>query len=333
MPLLLPLALALATQAVAALPGRTEDWDDDGRHAPCNGPCPNTSGPPDDAEEAPFAGRALRGGGVEGRVLFVVATDSNFYATRMQWVFETWASALPERDVIVIGDGPYNESLFNSSVKSTKCPAHSHNGGCCKWGMALEYIYKKMASEPDISWAYLADDDAYVRVDMVREMVAVHSDPEDTGVALGILGCGDAKCGGFCGGGGVAMNRVAVYKAVRFKLREVESEAVAWCHKCSMWADLAITNMFTSAGVDVRKQDNLRGWRLKKKEFEASLRSAIMYHYIKTHAQMSFLHGIFNESLPSLPPNNTKNTTHCVQYQGAPRCAIVPSPGDLPWDG
>eukprot|EP00429_Kryptoperidinium_foliaceum_P025718 CAMPEP_0176148016 /NCGR_PEP_ID=MMETSP0120_2-20121206/75467_1 /TAXON_ID=160619 /ORGANISM="Kryptoperidinium foliaceum, Strain CCMP 1326" /LENGTH=91 /DNA_ID=CAMNT_0017484667 /DNA_START=3 /DNA_END=275 /DNA_ORIENTATION=- len=78
------------------------------------------------------------------RVLYVISTDSNFYNTRMQWVFKTWASGLAEDDLIVIGDVPYTGSLFRSSVKPSSCPRHSHAGACCKYGVAFHYIYERL---------------------------------------------------------------------------------------------------------------------------------------------------------------------------------------------
>jgi len=331
---LLALALDAATIAVSVSGPYygAEPWDDDGRHAPCGGPCPLTLGPVA-ADEAPAAGRSLSSSAGQGRVLFVVVTDSNFYASRVQWVLQTWASSLPERDLVVIGDAPYNQSAaFNSSVKSTNCPAHTHESGCCKWGMAVEHIYKKMAAEPDIDWAYVADDDTYVRTDMVRRMVDAHSDPDDTGVVLAVLGCGPVKepcAGGICGGGGFAVNRMAVYKAAGFKLREVEPQEVALCHQCGEWADLAIWKFFLGHGVEMRNQANLYPFKLNKIGFQRSLPAGpIMYHYVKTEGQMWFLHKLFTTSLPSLPPSAR---TQCVQHRGARRCIEVANAGDVPW--
>ncbi|CAJ1368335.1 unnamed protein product [Effrenium voratum] len=150
------------------------------------------------------------------RMLFVVHSDSNFYSSRVKWVMETWGKDLTnETTLIIIGDSVPKDDL-GGIIRATGCPSHSHNRGLdCKVSQDLIQADVAMQQDPSLAWAFIVDDDAYVRTDALSSFLL----PKDgkgkhgKGVALGIFGCGttDPECGGLlCGGGGLVMSREAV---------------------------------------------------------------------------------------------------------------------------
>lgn len=236
-----------------------------------------------------------------GKVLFVVYSDSHFYNTRLQWLQETWAKALPRSQLLVIGDQPDTGNLTNMRVLGTRCPAHSHwEGACCKYAEAVIAANEVLQADPSFEWVYLTDDDAYVRVHEM-EKALVHQPPSvgENGTVCGIWGCATPECtGGLCAGGGYAASSKAVVSMLGSSSAGFLREQMRNCGRCGRWADVAMSRIFLARNIEMRPIDGFYGWKLKKDQFDNSLRSEhvepLMYHYIQTRNQMVTLHELFS---------------------------------------
>uniref|UniRef100_A0A7S4PWH5 Fringe-like glycosyltransferase domain-containing protein n=1 Tax=Alexandrium monilatum TaxID=311494 RepID=A0A7S4PWH5_9DINO len=235
-----------------------------------------------------------------GGVLYVVYSDSRFYDTRLRWVLETWGGGLPTSALLVIGDAAAPASL-GAHVHRTRCPPHSHEeGACCKYAEAVILARKLLQRDPSFSWAYFTDDDAYIRTDAMGRALARQPDADDgRGMVLGNFGCANETCvGGLCAGGGYAASAVALRRLVdggdagAFLAEQMQN-----CAKCGRWADLAMTQIFQARGIREEGLPGLNGWQLDKNCFDRSLESAdgepLMYHYVRSRAQMQFLYRLF----------------------------------------
>jgi len=220
-----------------------------------------------------------------GRVLFLVYSDSAFYDTRMRWVRDTWAKAVPESRLVVIGDAEAPAD-FGMRVHTTKCPQHSHGeGACCKYGEAVIQAHDMMIEDPDIKWAFFTDDDAYVRSEAMEQALLLQDAEGDDATVLGNFGCNTQDCPevGLCAGGGYAASRRAVSLLIGNSAADFVREQMDNCKRCNIWADIALSQAFRAHQLEMKPQQGLYGWRLTKDKFDESLNDEpLMYHYIKS---------------------------------------------------
>merc|ERR1711971_68733 len=142
--------------------------------------------------------------------LFVsIYSDSKFYNSRLKVADETWAAKLPASHLQVIGD---KEAYLRPglNVTATRCPPHTHSEGvCCKFAEAAIHAHAAFHKDPRLQWAFFADDDTYVRVDVLHKMLNKHEVVRNAvnntkGRVIAIWACGTKDCNGYCGGGGYA---------------------------------------------------------------------------------------------------------------------------------
>jgi len=274
-----------------------------------------------------------------GRVLYIVYSDSDFYATRVQWILKTWAGQVPPDSLVIIGDAEPKEPVA-ATVHSTRCPAHSHwEGACCKYAEAVVLAQKLMKMDRSFQWTYFTDDDAYVRVGQMENALVSQQPPVagTHGLILGNFGCVAKGClPGLCAGGGYAASSAAVDRLVNNNVQAFLGEEMQNCARCDRWADIALSQIFHRRGLEMRPLPGLNGWEMSKPCFEKDLTSEngpLMYHYINSWGQMDLLHRLF------LPPpqvsdvalrGNTILGETCVQFRGNRQCCIDECPWSLP---
>lgn len=241
-------------------------------------------------------------------MLFVLYSDSNFYDTRLRWVMDTWGSKMLNGTIVAIGDSAAPESL-PLPVRETQCPTHSHEeGACCKYGEAVIEAGRRMQLDPSLAWAYFIDDDVYARPQAVARALGDQqgaSAPSDApnGVVRGYFMCGSATeegpvcTEGLCGGGGYAADRRAIAAMLSDGPAVFLQKQMDNCKKCNRWADLAVSQFAADKNITKRDLPGAYGWTMKKAEFDKSLERGspepLMYHYIQSEQQMSFLHSLF----------------------------------------
>jgi len=273
----------------------------------------------------------------KAKVLYVVYTDSAFYDTRVQWIRNTWARKVDQNSLVAIGDVPASNKGI--AIRGTKCPVHSHwEGACCKYAEAVIEAEKILSQDPSYEMVYFIDDDAYVvPQNMESELGQLLPDTTPSGSVFGIWGCAAKECVlGLCGGGGYGATSRAVKSLVGQSAANFLREQMNNCNKCDKWADLALAQCFDARKINKVKLDRTYGWRLKKDDFDKSLKTKpLLYHYIQQQNQMYALDKIFAKQVAaklqvgSLVEFDPKR---CVKYQSEPVCFHTDNPLDLPWD-
>lgn len=256
-------------------------------------------------------------------MLFVLYSDSRFYTTRLKWVLDTWAKALPEAALVVIGDAAADGKL--------------KEGACCKYAEAVIIARKVLQQDPSFRWVYFADDDAYVRTDAIESALA--QQPEDTsghGVVFGNFGCAAKGCtGGLCAGGGYAASAQAVERLVDGNASAFLTEQMHFCATCGKWADIALSRIVLERHIDQQLLPGLNGWLLDKRCFDLSLEAEqfepLMYHYIRSWNQMEFLHRLFLPKNRSTSPGPQPRAGSCASYRGNVQCIESAAVQDRPW--
>lgn len=275
-----------------------------------------------------------------GKVLFMVYSDSNFYRSHVKWIMDTWGGALPTSDFVVVADkAPDSESsrdMHGVTVHTTACPMHTHEAGmCCKWAEAAILAVKLLEQNPDYEWVVLSDDDVYIRTNAAAALLA-KSKPADGGpLVLGAFYCKSGECKqGLCGGAGYAATPDAMRALIGPRPAVFVAENMRQCTRCSEWADLALSMVMRKRGLRMEDFPGTYGNRNTKPCFDAMLSAEeepILLHYIKSEAQMTFLHNLFTG--PGTPPQEVvkQKKDLCATFNQKTWCAASTDPRDLPW--
>eukprot|EP00929_Paragymnodinium_shiwhaense_P108868 TRINITY_DN75218_c0_g1_i1.p1 TRINITY_DN75218_c0_g1~~TRINITY_DN75218_c0_g1_i1.p1 ORF type:complete len:446 (+),score=107.86 TRINITY_DN75218_c0_g1_i1:111-1448(+) len=318
-----------------------------------------------------------------GSVLFVVYTGAEFYETRVKWIMDSWAAGLPSDALLFVGDRPLqptstyqageeedaqSQRSQRSRIIPTSCKEHSHGlGACCKYGQAVIEAQRWLQLHSRFRWVFFVDDDSYVHTRAVEETLAVHRDlsfadagDEDYGVVFGNFGTSAGEClGGLAAGGGYIANRQAVFALVGENVSGLMEQQMANCVRCGGWADLALSEIFDDRGITRLRLPGLYGWQLEKSCFDLSLQrergkgEPLIYHYIRTPAQMLVLHELLGDmqgadgSEGSEQPASAleasldehQRARLCATYSGGQpgqgrsrtSCAASESPWETPW--
>eukprot|EP00932_Pfiesteria_piscicida_P009024 SRR837773.19658.p2 GENE.SRR837773.19658~~SRR837773.19658.p2 ORF type:complete len:312 (-),score=99.00 SRR837773.19658:57-971(-) len=285
-------------------------------------------------------GAAVPAGGA-GKVLFVVYSGSQFYSTRVKWLVDTWASSLVPSDLVVVSDrlpatAAERASVGRATIHATACQAHSHEQGmCCKLGEAAVLTAAFFQKYPNYKWAYLTDDDVYIRPDAVQRFLEAQPASGAPGVVFGTFGCRSDRCpNGLCGGGGYAASSGAMAAVVGGVggTQGFLKETMSNCDKCAGWADLAVSQLFFERKLDTRPLAGSYPFRLTKPCFDAALADAtkdpLEFHYVTSEHQMRLLHTIFGAG------NATASSSPelCTSFRSRTACAASAEPAELPWD-
>lgn len=266
-----------------------------------------------------------------GSTLFVLISDSNDYNTRLKWIGDTWGKDLIPSSIVAIGDAQKMDSSTKLPVQSTRCPAHTHDGACCKEAEAVIAAYEMLQKDPKFSWAYVVDDDAYVRPEQLEDRLKwiTPKGPDNKGMLVGLQGCSTPACpNGLCGGGGHALSREALTSLIDGSPAKYLKQHMTTCDLCGMYGDVTVGTMVAKAGVDVSVLDGLNGWFMDSPTFHSVLHRAyepIMFHYMKTEGQFRFLHGLFNDKSEM----KAVNGPHCATYKNHTECTSEFSA--VPW--
>jgi len=296
-----------------------------------------------------------------GSVLFVVLSDSGYYANRLKWISETWGQDLPSSQLLAIGDANKRAADTTMRVEPTRCPAHTHDGACCKMAEAIITAHQLLQQQPSFGWAYVVDDDAYVRPAALEKRLK-SMDPKgenQRGTLAAIPGCQTKQCPkGFCGGGGAGFSREALATLVGDSPTTFLKQHMKTCQRCEMWGDVTVGTQADAHDISVWNPYGLNGWLMDKRTFDSVLEGhppgvfpqegpvePLMYHYIRAEGQMQFLHQLFqNQSKPQLvhqtlsaaalaaqQAQEVKDMANaaCATYQGNKVCTS--DPRAVPW--
>jgi len=284
----------------------------------------------------------LKASSANNSVLFVVMSDSWDYDNRLKWIRETWGQDIPSTSLLAIGDAAKSDdSDLEMHVESTHCPAHTHDGACCKHGEAVIHAYRHLKRQPKLSWAYIVDNDAYVRPAALQKKLRMQDALGDRGKGsiATICACGNEKCPhGFCGGAGAAFSRKALDTLVDNNPAKFFKQHMKGCKRCGMYGDVTLGNAAVDHGITPIPIEGLHGWFMKKAVFDGTLTSndePLMYHYMKQESQFHFLHKLFAKSDVDAPSQNMLETTTsnstCANYRGNVVCSS--DSDSWPWDG
>lgn len=288
-----------------------------------------------------------------GTVLFLVLSDSNAYGTRLKWVSESWAQDVDSSLVHAIGDNADESETENVRVEPTRCPAHTHDGACCKEGEAVINAHRLLQQQPSLNWAYIVDDDAYVRPSALEAKLK-GLDPRGDharGTMAAALGCVTKDCqSGICGGGGIAVSRQALDNLVGDSPATYFKQHMATCDRCEMWGDVTLGTQAVAHNISMVQLVGVNAWTMNKQVFDEQLQKAdtqepLMYHYIKSEGQMRFLHHLFAGNGSSKSGDEGADTSVaqkfrrldalekfdplCANYRGHVHCTSDPQ--SLPW--
>lgn len=266
-------------------------------------------------------------------VLFIVISDSHNYGNRLRWISETWGQELSPSLLFATGDAGKHEAETSVRVEQTGCPAHTHDGACCKVGAAVIQAWREMQRQPMLTWAYIVDDDTFVRPSALEEQLKT-LDPlsqSKNGTLAAIPGCGEPKYShGICGGGGAALSRAALESIVDSSPSSYLERHMKTCDSCEMWGDLTLGNVAHAKGVLTVQMPGLNSNRMDKVQFDSALEltEPLMYHYISREEQMNFLQALFNES-ENASSSGAYDTKECASYRGHVHCSN--DPAAWPW--
>lgn len=221
-----------------------------------------------------------------GKVLYSIQSGQNTLP-RLDACLSTWASALPKDQLQVIGvAAPLNETIRKMARwHATTCP-DTHDAGACKDAYALATAFKTHAD-----WVVLIGDDNYVVTDNFAEILTGYNASEP--MVLGIVGCGDCKAGGLCGGGGQVFSRGALKQFMKNGKDSFLEEEKVEAEACGMWGDVANCRVASNHDVPVRSLLGLHGWEEHGSVLESSIHSKepkpLTFHYVGA-SEMKALH-------------------------------------------
>jgi len=198
------------------------------------------------------------------RIFYVIRTSEQIRQSRIPSILGTWA-------------GPVKDSLLMVSERSVdkpkiyaakECASDHWEGLICKTGHAFALAAKMMDHH---DWVMFLDDDVYVNTSNLEKELQKHNASQL--VALGIPGCGTPHCqdkgGGFCGGGGYAISKLALQAFVD-KLEPSQFAAEMLHFRQTVWPeaspadDVISTCLMKERGIKVEQLRGLYGWRLEK---------------------------------------------------------------------
>lgn len=257
------------------------------------------------------------------QVLFVVVSDSIFYKTRIKWIMETWGQDVPDGALMVVADKKTEDNVPVRLVE-TDCARGSHDAGCCKYGHAVFAASERLAEEQSLEWFYFADDDVYVRPDVMKAKLAKRRITKWP-IAKGLLGCSNDKCSGICGGGGFLLNRKGLLKLVANETRKsFVQKYMNACSYCSHWGDLAVSTMIKEREIKLENMKGLHPWRLERQKFLdelKSVRAPFTLHYQKTEGQLQTLYRLFSPSPKAdAARRSAPQTGECAEHDGRRSC-------------
>jgi len=254
-------------------------------------------------------------------MLFVVVSDSNFYNTRVRWITDTWGQDVPRNSMMFVADKKTDVEVAGHLVE-TDCPKGSHDAGCCKYGHA---VYAAAQRAEEFEWFYFADDDVYVRPDAMAKRLGKRRVTKWP-VAKGLLGCGNEKCGGICGGGGFMLNRKGLQTLVsNMDKTTFVGAMMSNCTYCSHWGDLAISRLIEKSGLKLEMMKGLHPWRLQGQKFKDMLFSGewgiLTMHYMRTFSVLRLLHRLFSpKEIENTDPKATGKDSICITWKGRKVC-------------
>jgi len=309
----------------------------------------------DDFDLSSLEGASLVSPDSNGTLLFLVLSDSNAYGTRLKWISDSWAQDVHSSLLVAIGDYADASGTDNVRVEPTRCPAHSHDGACCKEGEAVINAHQLLQQQPSLNWAYIVDDDAYVRPSAMEAKLK-GIDPigdHGRGTMAATLGCVTKNCQtGICGGGGIALSREALDSLIGDSPAAYFKQHMETCDRCEMWGDVTLGTQAFEHSISMVQLEGTNAWTMNKQLFDTQLQEAdtqepLMYHYIKSEGQMRFLHHLFSNSSSSSAQSSgaTDDTkaapkllhtleefdSSCANYRGHVHCTSDPL--SLPWSG
>lgn len=270
-----------------------------------------------------------------GTVMFVVLSDSNHYGEQLRWISETWGQDLPASQLMAIGDASDRSAHAGMQVQPTRCPAHTHDGACCKEAEAVINAQSELKKNPHLKWAYIVDDDTFVRPAALEERLKGLDTrgAQNHGALVAIPGCSTKKCArGFCGGGGGALSREALTTLVGDSPATYLKQHMQTCDRCEMWGDMTLGTQADEHGISIWNPQGLNGWLLDKASFDKTLSAAsepLMYHYMRSEAQLFFLHRLFSPSDTFQGPEQQGIKDECATFKGNTQCWSDPHPP--PW--
>lgn len=223
---------------------------------------------------------------------------------------------------------------------------------CCKYAEAVVLAQTMMWQYPNLQWAYMVDDDSYIRAEALQQSLLKQprSRPRDRGLVLANYGCVTASCSDLmCGSSGYAANRWAIDVMAAGDPAAFVQETMKNCNRCGgdalynrgLWGDAGLSEVIKDRGIEQRKLEGIYGWMLDKSCLEFSLESEhepLLYHQIESRQQMELLHRLFAspEDQALLAANQPGSAAvdglgGCVEFRGNVQCALSRAEEDRPW--
>jgi len=132
-------------------------------------------------------------------LLVLLRSGRNVSGARLASIRDTWASGLSADQLEVMkGDEGCARMYGDNHWEGLTCLEAS--------------MHVRIMNRTDFSWLLVVDDDVYVFVDRLSELLGTLDG--DRGLAFGSPGCGDCGDGrkGFCGGGGYFLSRRSILR-------------------------------------------------------------------------------------------------------------------------
>lgn len=233
-----------------------------------------------------FPGAALRlpASGSEDatpKILFGVRTSPKpLYSQRLNAQMKTWMSDLSPEELVIVGtDAPKGMEARAQWINASAC-IDTHQGGPCK-----EMINLAFASDLDIDWLWVLNDDHYAIKDAVQ--YAVRGYDPDVPQILGTPGCATKQCSGMCGGGGELISRGALKHMLENGEKSFKAEYEQTVPKCDMWGDISTSTVAKHHGVELKSIRGVYGWHKESKEIQKIIdqgvnmeTSPLLFHYV-----------------------------------------------------
>lgn len=203
-----------------------------------------------------------------GKVFYVIRSWHGQYQKRLDSLLKTWVSSLPRDSYVLVGDVDNEDPKIHAAVG---CHNDHSRGLCCKTAYSLA-LAATIIKDTQFQWAWVVDDDHYVRTAQVEDALS-HLSPLRE-VAVGMPGCGGGHCedkrGGFCGGAGYGISRPALLKAFADLGKTPQQVTEKFMTRLAVdpggqaWDDISVTCHLKRYGVQVGNLEGvgLHGWRL-----------------------------------------------------------------------
>mmetsp|Transcript_50557 Transcript_50557/g.94417 ORF Transcript_50557/g.94417 Transcript_50557/m.94417 type:complete len:427 (+) Transcript_50557:86-1366(+) len=244
----------------------------------------------------------------EAAILFLVLSHVRNYDTKIAGVMRTWGKDVNESkadSLMIVGDRAHSDPKV---LAANKCGNDHSDQLVCKAGYALQFAHQ---AADNFSWIFLLDDDIYVNRQNIHK--ALESKDASQKIALGIPGCGGQFCdkhGGFCGGGGIVISRLALAEIMQPSPEAFQRDMMTHLAKepsGQSWADISISCVLRRHGVPLEFLKGLYGWKVDGAPIPRSVLNAgymkaitqrdplpITFHYIST-MQMLAIHDEFKK--------------------------------------